>query len=285
VQSSICSICGKTAFEEVAPQAAAPERKWHDGLENNELRKLGIGVLAILMLVGGVAFILTRTDTAPTANALPPPTATTPERAEPTSSEAAPSLAGGAKPTSGFLPGAPREVSEGLSPWETPPPIDFVTGLLLDESIDYAVDIDETAELLSYFPAALSLSELDPPELLTFDGSVDAEQIESTQPFAARTLSRDDGLEVGELWLIASSGSDAGDAYLSAARARWNVDTAVEQYAPEVGVRLWLLAADATVNLWAGNLTLDSMVLVQAPIGVEPSILTDVLKAWRRNAA
>ena len=85
--------------------------------------------------------------------------------------------------------------------------------------------------------------------------------------------------------MIASSGSDAGDAYLSAARARWNVDTAVEQYAPEVGVRLWLLAADATVNLWAGNLTLDSMVLVQAPIGVEPSILTDVLKAWRRNAA
>lgn len=284
VQSTICSICGRSSFEEVAPSAERPKQKWNEAFENNELRKLGVGVLVVALLVGAVAFVVTRPESTPSANELPPPASTTRRPPEPTSSEPAPSVVGGVKPTSGFFPGAPREVGEGLSPWETPPAVDFVSGLLLDESLDYSADIDRVAELLDDFPNVLTLNALNPPEILTFGGSVDAEQLETTQPFAARTISRDDGLAVGQLWLIASGGTDAGDAYLAAARDRWDVDAAIDQYSPEVGVRLWLLGTDSTINLWASDLEADSMVLVQAPTTADPGVLTDALRAWRRAA-
>jgi hypothetical protein len=157
-----------------------------------------------------------------------------------------------------------------------------VTGLLLDESIDYTVDIERVAELLAAFPGALTVAPLDPPEILTFEGRLDTEQLESTQPFAARTLHGTDGVAVGELWLIASGGSEVGDAYLAAARARWSLAAAVGQFSPEVGLRLWLLGADSTTNLWASDLDDDSMILVRSPPTIEPRTLTDVLKAWRR---
>lgn len=284
MQTTICSICGRSSFEEVAPADEKPQPKWNDAFENNELRKLAAGVLVLIVLIGAVAFVLTRPDSTLSATDLPPPASTTPRAPEPEVAEAAPSVAGGVKPTSGFLPGAQREVGEGLSPWETPPAVDFVTGLLLDESLDYTVDVARVAELLDTFPEGLSLSPLDPAEILTFDGSVDAEQVETTQPFAARVISRPDGLAVGELWLIASGGSEAGDLYLAAARERWNLDAAIDQYSRDVGVRLWLLGSDSTTNIWASDLEEDSLLLVQAPITVDPAVLTDALQSWRRSA-
>lgn len=289
VQSTICSICGKSAFEEVAPPPPREKARWSDAFEDNELRKVGTTALALLVIAAGVVFVLTRPDPAPTANSLPPPASTTPTvPPRPVSTERPPSLVGGARPASGFLPGAPREVDEGLSPWETPPPVDFLTGLLLDETIDYAADIERVAELLAAFPGelaaeTLSLDELDPPELLTYGGSIDAEQVELTQPFAARTLHRADDTAVGELWLIASAGTEPGDAYLAAARDRWSLDAAVDQFSPDVGLRLWLLATDQSTNLWASDLEDRSMVLVQAPVSVDPVILTDALRSWRRT--
>jgi hypothetical protein len=285
VQSTICTICGKSAFAEVAAPPAPEKQKWTDTLKNNELKKVGFGVLALLVLIAGVAFVLTRPESTATATALPPPASTTTAKPTSTPTEAAPSVVGGVKPATGFVPGAPREVGEGLSPWETPLPVDFVTGLLLDESLDFATDIDRVGELLRAFPPVLTLAPLDPPELLTLDGTLDAEQIETTQPFAARTLTRNEGEAVGELWLIASGGSTPGNAYLAAARNRWNSEAALDNHSPEVGVRLWLLGADTTKNLWVGDLKNDSMVVIQAPLSVHPSVLTDVLKAWRRLAS
>ncbi len=283
VQSTICSICGRSAFEEVAPPPPKEKPRWTDAFENNEHRKVGSTLLALLVIAAGVVFVLTRPDPAPTANSLPPPASTTTTEPLPTSSEPPPSLVGGARPATGFLPGAPREVDEGLSPWETPPPIDFLTGLLLDETLDYTTDIARVGDLLAAFPAALTLAELDPPELLTFDGKVYVEQVETTQPFAARTLHRADGAAVGELWLVASGGTDAGDAYLATARDRWSLESAVDQYSPEVGLRLWLLGSDETTNLWDSDLENDSMVLIQAAVSVDPKLLTDALGAWRRE--
>ena len=109
--------------------------------------------------------------------------------------------------------------------------------------------------------------------------------VEASQPFAARTLLRPaDGVPVGELWLIASAGSDDGNEYLAAANARWDINAAIDQFSPDVGIRLWRLAADTEINLWASNLIDDALVVIQAPLEVEPQVLTNALEAWRRNA-
>jgi hypothetical protein len=288
VQSNSCSICGKSSLDAVAAPPPPTKTRWTDAFEHNELRKVGTSLLVITVLAAGAAFVLTRPDPAPSANALPPPVSTNTVEPRPATSERPPSLVGGARPTTGFLPGVPREVDDALSPWDTPPPVDVVTGLPLDESLDYTDDITRVAELLAAFPDGFTLAPLDPPVVLTFDGGLDADQLEATQPFAARTLRRDDGSTLGgpalgQLWLIASGGSTAGDAYLAAARERWNLDAAVDQFSPEVGLRLWLLGADATTTLWASDLDEDSMVLLQSPASVDPAILADALDAWRHT--
>ncbi|MEZ5246855.1 MAG: hypothetical protein R2707_17305 [Acidimicrobiales bacterium] len=287
MQSNTCSICGKSTFDEVAAPPPAAKPRWSDSL-NNELRKVGTALFAIALLAAGTAFVLTRPDTAPSATALPPPVSTTSAVPLPTTSERPPSLVGGARPTSGFLPGVPREVAEALSPWDTPPPVDLVSGLLLDESLDYADDIARVAELLADFPDEFVLAPLDPPEILTFDGVLDADQLEATQPFAARTLQRTAGSTpgastLGEVWLIASGGSTAGDAYLAAARERWNREAAIDLFSPEVGLRLWLLGSDGTTDLWVSDLDDDAMILVQAPTTADPAALADVLDTWRHT--
>jgi hypothetical protein len=286
VQSTICTICGKSSFEEVTAPVEAPRQKWWTTLENNELRKAGVTVVILACVVGVMAFVLTRPDTTPVATELPPPASTTtaPPSLEP--SGQAPSIAGGIRPSSLVVPGVPREVGEGLSPWQSPPPIDFVTGQWLDEELDFTADIARVDELLAVFPVPWALVELDPPQLLTFDGVIDVASIETSQPFAARTIRRaQDGSDVGELWLIASSGTDAGNAYLAAARARWDLAAALDQFSPEVGVRLWRLGGDESINLWASDVDRASLVIIQAPVSVAPVVLTDSLKAWRRAIA
>ena len=285
VQSHRCSICGRSTTDPVDVPTATPAVHGSDGALRRELRKVGVGLLVIVGVSAAAAFVLTRPNAAPSATALPPPVSTTTVEPRPTTSEPPPSLVGGARPTTGFVPGVPREVPAELSPWDSAPPVDLVTGRLLDETIDYGVDIARVADLLAAVPAAYSLAPLDPPELTTFGGRLDADRLEATQPFAARTLRGPDDAALGSLWLIASGGSATGDAYLAAARARWGVDAAVDRFAPEVGLRVWLLGSDATDNLWGGDLFEDSMVLVRAPVAVDPVLLTDLLDAWRRDGA
>ncbi len=286
MQSTICTICGKSSFEEVAAPIEARREKWWTTLENNELRKLGVTVVILTFVVGAMAFVLTRPDPVPIATELPPPASTTPTTPTSEPSGQAPSIAGGIRPSSLVVPGVPREVGEGLSPWQSPPPIDFITGQWLDEDLDFSDDIARVDELLAVFPAPWALEKLDPPQLLTFDGVIDIATIETSQPFAARTIRRaQDDLDVGELWLIASSGTEAGDAYLAAARARWDLAAAVDQFSPEVGGRLWRLGGDDSINLWASDVDRSSMVIIQAPVSVAPIVLTDSLKAWRRAIA
>ncbi|GJM37466.1 MAG: hypothetical protein DHS20C19_08330 [Acidimicrobiales bacterium] len=287
VQSTICTICGRSAFEEVAAPIVREREKWWTTLENGEIRKVATTVVVALAIAGVVAFILTRPEAEVTATELPPPDPNAVDIAdpEPKAPDAPPAADAVTRPNDLVTPGAPREVSEGLSPWETLPPIDFVTGEFLDEDIDYGADIDRVDELLLFFPASLEIAPLDPPEILTFDGSLDVEMLETTQPFAARTVTRDDGLEVGELWLIASSGSDVGDAYLASARERWDIAAAVDSYAPAAGVRLWQLGSGDGLTLWATDLEQDSMLVIQAPSLLSPEIVTDTLRAWRRAIA
>jgi len=284
VQTSICTICGKTSFEKVAAPVERRHEKWWTKFENNELRKLGVTVLVVAMLAGGVLFVVTRPTPQAVANELPPPASTTTDAPSLEPAGEAPSIASGIRSNSIVVPGAPREVGEGRSPWQAAPPIDFVTGLLLDEDLDFSSDIARVNELLAAFPAMWALSDPDPPVLLTFDGLVDVATLEASQPFAARTIrSERDGANVGELWLIASAGSEAGDAYLAAARARWDLSAAIDQFSPQVGVRLWRLGGDDRTDVWAADLEDRSMVIIQAPVSVAPSLLTDSLRAWRRS--
>jgi hypothetical protein len=259
VQTSICTICGKSSFEEVAAPIEPVRQRWWTKLENYELRRLGITVLTLALIAGGVLMVVTR-STAPTvANQLPPPVTTT------------------------IDPGTAREVEAGDSAEPTAPLIDFVTGLWLDEGLDFSADIARVDELIATFPATWALDELDPPELLTFGGPLDIALIEASQPFAARTIrAGQDDMRVGEIWLIASAGGPAGDAYLAAARDRWDLSAAIGQFSPEVGMRLWRLGGDSSLDIWAADLEDRSMVIIQAPVTIAPILLTDSIKAWRR---
>lgn len=289
MQSTICSICGKSAFDEVAAPAARPRRSGWDALDQGELRRLGAGVLTVALFAGAVVYWVTRPDPEVVATELPPPgpTVTVVDDPVPTAPDA-PVGADAVLPTNAIIdPGAPREVAgDGLAPWETAPPVDFVTGLYLDEDIDYTVDIARVDELLAAFPALLDAAPLDPAEIQTLDGALDVELLETTQPFAARSLRRaDNGTDVGELWLLASGGTEQGDAYLAAARARWNVDAAIGNFAGGAGLRIWTLAEGEDRTIWVTDLETDSLLVIQTPPAVSPELLTDTLRAWRRSLA
>ncbi|MDW3220377.1 MAG: hypothetical protein R8F63_17345 [Acidimicrobiales bacterium] len=287
VQSTICTICGKSAFEEVAAPTVREREKWWKTLENGEIRKVATTVAVVLAIAGVVAFILTRPEAEVTATELPPPdpNAVDVPDPEPKAPDAPPAADAVTRPNDLIAPGTSREVADGLSPWETLPPVDFVTGEFLDEDIDYGPDIDRVDELLSLFTGGLALAPLDPPEIVTFDGALDVEMLETTQPFAARTVTTGDDQDVGELWLIASSGSEEGDAYLASARDRWNIEAAVDSYAPAAGVRLWKLGSGDGLTVWATDLEQDSLLVIQAPSLVPPEIITNTLRAWRRAIA
>lgn len=250
VQSSICSICGKTSFEEVAAKADPDQApKWWQKLENNELQKVG-GVTAALLLIAIVmGYALTRPEAETVANALPPPVSTTTTTTPPWLADdiSTPSVANAVRTADGLVtPGTPREVGDTPSPLETPPPINFITGLLLDADLEFTADIARVHALYGAFPPAFSLAALDPPEILALGGVVDALRVEETQPFAARTIVR-------------------------------------TQDGQELGVRLWLLGGNEDLNLWATDLEARSIVAFQAPANVAPSAFTDVLQAWRRG--
>lgn len=284
VQSSICRICGKSAFEEIVAPAARDPEKWWRNLENNELRKIGVTIASLAVIAGLLVYVLTRTPAPPIATELPPPAPTTEAPRDLTPESQAPSISDGVIRGPVVTPGAPREVGGGRSPWQTAPPIDFITGLLLDVDLDFTLDIERVGELLAAFPESWTLDPLDPAELTTFAGAVPVESVETTQPFGARTIVRaEDGLRVGELWLVASAGTEAGDGYLVAARDRWDLDSALDQYSPEVGVRLWRLGGDDSINIWASDLDDRSMVVIQAPVAVDPAVVTDAFQAWRRS--
>jgi hypothetical protein len=120
VQSSICSICGKTSFEEVAPKAEIVQpQKWWQKQENNELQKVGGVTVTMLLLAAVIGFALTRPETETVATALPPPVSTSSTMTLPRLADdvRAPSVTDAVRPLDGLVtPGALREVGDTLSP-------------------------------------------------------------------------------------------------------------------------------------------------------------------------
>lgn len=282
---SICTICGKSAFEEVVAPPPRVRRKWWQTIDPRTARRQALVLSGIVAFAAVTTYLLTREDPPPDPAALPAPDETSLTTSTTSPPGEAPSIDRGDRgptPTLPDLGGVDRDVGGGLSPWEEAPPVHFVTGNLLPERDDYTVDIARVQEILAAFPAAFSLDPLEDPELLTFGGPIDLAVTEATQPFAARTMASRTGA-IGELWLIASGGSSDGDTYLAAARARWDTDIAVEQFAPTPGVRLWKLGEDATNQMWVTELTADSLALVQVPVGVPPTSLAAAIEAWRAN--
>lgn len=280
VTSPICSICGKRGDEEVAAPPRRVQEAWWKQSPEVRTSIRAAAVIAITVAVVG-AWWLSRGAGPPDPAALPPPASTTTVAVIETTGQAPTVQGAPAAVDPVAVVQADRQVDEGLAPWETAPVLDLVTGLPLDEDLDHTADIARVGELLARFPYESGLAPLEPPRLRTLAGEIDLAPVEASQPFAARSLRGADGTELGELWLIASGGTEPGDAYLTAARDRWGEARALDRFAADVGVRIWRLAGDETRTLWAGELEAASLVLVQAPAALDPRVLTDALEAWR----
>ena len=285
MQSTICAICGKSAYEEIAEKPPAARDRWWRKLDPRDTKRQALVLAGLVILVGGVAYLLTRQDPPPDPDALPSPvetstttTTTTPGR--PPTVEGG--TGGGRDGAAGIAPGVDREVGFGVSPWDEAPPVNFVTGRHLSPDLDFTADIARVAEILAAFPAPLQLEPLDGPEIMTFGGPIDIGETEASQPFAARTVSTGLG-RLGEVWVIASSGSEDGNAYLAAARSRWDPARAIDQYAPEPGLRMWKLGEDDRTQIWVTDLEDMSIVVLQAPVRVEPETLRAIIVEWRAD--
>ena len=282
---TICTICGKSAYEEVTAPPPRERERWWAKVDKRSARRQGIVIGGLVLFTAITGYLLTRPAAAPDPTALPAPEETSLTTSTTTPGRAPSVDRGNSSPTPTVAlgeSGVGRAVGDGLSPWDEAPPIHFVTGELLSERDDYTADIALVAQLLDAFPPPFTLEPLASNELVTFGGVIDLEVTEATQPFAARRLAgRTDA--IGELWLIASAGSADGEAYLAAARGRWDVAAAVEQYAPSPGLRLWKLGEDASTQMWVTALTEDSLAIVQVPVGVEPTALATAVESWRDN--
>lgn len=285
VQSAICAICGKSVIEEVVETPPAPRQKWWQKLDPKETKRQALVLGGLVILVGAAVYIITRQDPPPNANALPAPvetststTSTTPGR-PPTLDGGS---SGGGDGVTGIAPGIDRDVGVGGSPWDEVPPVNFVTGRHLVPDLDFTADIARVAEVLAAFPETLRLEPLDRTEIMTFGGPVDIVETETSQPFAARTVSSGLG-PLGQVWIIASSGTRDGDAYLAAARSRWDPARAIEQYAPEPGLRMWKLGQDDQTQVWVTDLDDAAIVVLQAPVAVDPEALRTIIVAWQAN--
>ena len=135
----------------------------------------------------------------------------------------------------------------GASPWDAPVPVDVLTGNLLPD-VDYTAGIEAVAVILATGVAPFELGD---PTLLANANDVEFSDAEQTQPFAARGVSLD-GAPVADLWLFAAPNDDTdpSSAYVETAIAAWPVDAAIQQYSPEVGVRVWQVADDGEVAVW-----------------------------------
>ena len=260
-------------------------QRWWQRIDPRQAGRQVLITAGGVLLVGAAVYLVTRTDAPPDPDALPDPvtsaastTSTTPGRAPTVQAD----RGGGDREVTGIAPGIDREVVPAPSPWEEAPPVNFVTGRHLSPDLDFTADIARVAEILAAFPAPLQLEPLDGPEIMTFGGPIDIGETEASQPFAARTVSTGLG-RLGEVWVIASSGSEDGNAYLAAARSRWDPARAIDQYAPEPGLRMWKLGEDDRTQIWVTDLEDMSIVVLQAPVRVEPETLRAIIVEWRAD--
>ncbi|MEZ5166116.1 MAG: hypothetical protein R2695_06365 [Acidimicrobiales bacterium] len=238
------------------------------------------------LLIAGITLtlVLTRADPGPDAAPLPPPASFVPSPIV-TADGRPPSIDGpGTTEVDVVTPGAPREVGNGLAPWQTAPPVDIVTGEPLDPRLDFGADIAATRRRVEAFARDSGRWSITVPvdaEITTPTGTTDRELAEQTQPFAARRLADDAGTGIGDVWVLASGGSDAGDRYLAEARRRWSPTKAIETHSPSVGLRLSLIYENEAHRIWVVDLDGDSILVFDMPATTDVTTLADVTAAWR----
>ena len=104
---------------------------------------------------------------------------------------------------------------------------------------------------------------------------------ETTQPFAARSITDENG-PLGEVWVFARGPrtDDASAVLLDQARAKWPTDLAAESFSPKAGVRIQLLIDDGSQAIWIDDRD-DTLFVFIVPAGTDPARIGGLSAAWR----
>ncbi|MDG2025530.1 MAG: hypothetical protein P8J50_00295 [Acidimicrobiales bacterium] len=120
MESTICGICGKSAFEDVAaPVIRERQKSWTTLVEQGDPKKVSIVFGLLLPVAVAAVFVLTRPDATVTTTELPPPdpdAVPVREHVEPQDS-APPSVDSANREGDIITPRAPREVTDTLRAW------------------------------------------------------------------------------------------------------------------------------------------------------------------------
>ncbi|MEM8706007.1 MAG: hypothetical protein AAGE98_06085 [Actinomycetota bacterium] len=277
LSSDVCSICGKGVHEAVTVAPAAQRTRELSDEAKRQIR--GFGVFVAVAAVIGVAtlYVMSREEVEPTPTALAlPATTTTVETAvEETTVVTRPDADVAPLPTLPVTDSAERDIGGAVNPWNGAPPLDVLTGDLL-ENTDYEPGMRRVAEVLADEPVGFVLGD---PRTGEWNG-VDLAAAETAQPFAARGVSDETG-PVTDLWVFArgSASNDGSAVYFADARERWPIDDPLESYSPRPGIRIHRLADDGDVSVWV-DLRDTWMVVYRPPIGVDPALLGAISETW-----
>jgi len=282
LQGSICAICGKSMHEAVeVVDAPPPPSAWATDFDTRRLAVMGATIGVLLIVAAGAWFILSRPAAAPAPNALPPPSPTTIRVDVESPTVGRPEAPSDPIPAATIEvgQGAERTIGGGSSPWEAPVPIDILTGEPLADG-DYQAGINEVARLLERGSSEFDFAA---PTLLATASGVDFATAEADQPFGARGVSLD-GIPVADLWLFAAPRGDEGpsSAYVAAATAQWPVEAATQQYSPQVGVRIHLVADDGLIAVWVSHLP-NRLLVVWVESDASPATLAAIVGGLASN--
>lgn len=277
ISTPICPICGKSEHDEVEIEDAGPIRR--RGLSAEDRRRvIGFGAfLATTAAVVAITYVLLNREPAePVPTALAAPTETTSTIRTEGDAPTVTRPPAPAEPLPTFETGAEREVGTGSNPWRGDVPRNVLNGELLPDA-DYGPGIDAVADLLAAAPPAWTFTT---PET-TEAGGVDLEAAETSQPFAARAVTDENGA-LGDLWVFARGqrSDDASAALLDEARSRWPIDEALDSFSPKAGVRIHLIADDGNGAVWVDDRP-DAVIVFLVGPGTDPARIGGLAAAWR----
>lgn len=277
ISTPICPICGKSEHDEVEVEETGPLRR--RGMTPEDRRRvIGFGAfVGTCLLVAGLAYVLLKREPAePIPTTLAAPTETTSTIRTEGDAPTVTRPAAPAQPLPTFETGAEREVGTGSNPWRGQVPRNILTGDLLPDA-ELGPGIEAVADLLTAAPAGWTISATEATEA---DG-IDLAAAESSQPFAARAVSGEDG-PLGDLWLFARGPrtDDASAVLLDQARSRWPVDGAIDTFSPKAGVRIHLISDDGTDAVWVDDRA-DAVFVFFVDSATDPARIGGLAADWR----